>query len=173
MTFDASQLDERLQAVADRYRETVVREPGELPPDGDYQAKVESFDFFESKAGELFIKTVLSIVAGGGDEWQGCEATTLHSMEAEQRLPFLKMHLRTLGIEDPDELLGLRARLAKVVGVFVEIRIKTSASTDADGNPYRNVYVNKRLGGESDLPVDTSDFAPGLVNRYADDDIPF
>lgn len=168
MTFDANQLDERLAPLAETYRETKVREPGELPPDGDYQARVDSFDFFESKdETRLFMKTVLVVVAG--DEARA-ELTTIHQLNDPDRLEFLKRHLTILGVEDPDEIRGLRPRLAAVVGRIVEARVATSNKTDASGNPYRNVYVNKVISAGSDIPVDTSDFKPAT---YADDDIPF
>lgn len=168
MTFDANTLDERLAPVAGTYRETKVREPGELPPDGDYQARVEKFDIWESQKGELFLSTILMVV--GGEEARA-EIKTIHSLENVDRLDFLKRHLMTLGVDEPDELRGLRSRLGDVVGRIVEVRVSTSTKDNpSTGKPYRNAYVNKVI---SSTPTDASDFKPAASAVADDDDIPF
>lgn len=172
MTFDANNLDERLAPIASTYRDTKVREPGELPPDGDYQARVEKFDIWESKKQELFLSTILMVVGGPENR---AEIKIVNSLENTDRLDFLKRLLLTLGVEDPNELSGLRSRLGDVVGRIVEVRVATASKiNESTGQPYRNAYVNKVISMTgSDIPVDTSDFKPAAAGAFADDDIPF
>lgn len=123
----------------------------ELPPDGEYQAVVKKFDFFESKkSGDAFLKTVLEIAFDR--EWQGTEVETIHNLTDPEVLEsgWLKTHLKRLGA-DVDEL-ELSAvspgseLLGSLLDVPVAIAIKTSDRTNDQGEPYRNVYLNKRLG---------------------------
>jgi hypothetical protein len=54
-----------------------------------------------------------------------------------------------------------------------DLAVKTSTSTDKEGKPYRNLYVNARLGGPlgGDVPADVP--APSVSRPLGDDDIPF
>jgi hypothetical protein len=170
MTVNTADLDDRLAKVNDSYKDVKAPVAGELPPDGTYQAFVKDFDFFDSKAGELFMKTTLVVEEPA--EYAGSEATTLHTLENLDRIGFTKSHLQTLGVENPDSLLGLPQRLAPVIGRRLEIRVKTSTSLDRDGNAYRNVYVNKRLDSVRQVNPATATTKPSATSA-ADDDIPF
>jgi hypothetical protein len=159
-----SDVTTRLQAMNDAWQQAEIPEGGyELPPDGDYQAVVERFDWFEANSnGHLFLKTEMRISSGASS---GAEVQTIHDVEDPERLGWLKRHLSTLGVED-GPLNTLEQRLAPVAGTPVEIRIKTSTKTNADGIPYRNVYVNKRLGAPGAAPA-------AAASKNPDDDIPF
>jgi hypothetical protein len=54
-----------------------------------------------------------------------------------------------------------------------DLAVKTSTSTDKEGKPYRNLYVNARLGGPltGDVPADVPENAP--APGFGDDDVPF
>lgn len=131
--------------------------PFDPPPDGDYQALVKRFDFFESKAGQAFLKTEMEVVHD--PHYSGREASVVHNLEDPDRINYLKRHLAILGA-DVDALDLRLVRPGSVVlealcDTPVEITVKTSDRTDKDGNPYRNVYVNRRLGDpvRSDVPI--------------------
>jgi hypothetical protein len=162
-----SELDvtNRLKDMNSAYQEAEAPEGGsyELPPDGDYQAVVERFDWFEAKSGEghLFLKTEMRVANG---PHSGASVDTVHDVEDPERLGWLKRHLTTLGVKD-GPLSTLEKRLADVVGVPVEVRVKTSTKTNADGIPYRNVYANKRLGDPGATPTP--------AGKNPDDKIPF
>jgi hypothetical protein len=149
--------------------------PFDLPPDGDYQALVRRFDFFEAKAsGQAFLKTELEVA--NHPEHAGRSAETVHNLEDPAKIEYLKRHLATLGADveqlDLREVRPGSPTLEALCDTPVEITIKTSDKTDRDGNPYRNVYVNKRLGDplRSDVPMDTT---PSLPTVPADEPIPF
>lgn len=150
---------ERLKAMDDAWRDAVPPAGGiEMPPDGDYQAVVERFDFFESsKNGHLLLKTELSVTSGNHSGWP---VSTLNDLEDPERLGWAKKHLQTLGLE-VDPLSTLESRLTEAVHVPVEITIKTKGE-------YRNVYVNKRLGDAGAVPAGAAKSA-----KHPDDDIPF
>jgi antitoxin component HigA of HigAB toxin-antitoxin module len=168
---------ERLGAMNDTFQSAY---DGGMPEDGDYQALVERFDFFESGAGELFLKTELRIQLD--PKYEGATVETVHNLEHPERIQWAKKHLRTLGLE-LDDFSTLQARLSEVLDVPVAITIKTSDKVnEKTGEPYRNVYVNERLGGpmraapRPDIPVDTSDYAPApgaQPGNAIDEDIPF
>jgi hypothetical protein len=55
-----------------------------------------------------------------------------------------------------------------------DLAVKTSTSTDKEGKPYRNLYVNARLGGPltGDVPADVP--VPSVSRPGdGDDDVPF
>lgn len=150
------------------------------PPDGDYQALVHRFDFFEGgAANHAFLKTELEVQHD--DEWQGTSVETIHDLEDPDRLGFLKQHLHVLGL-DLDDFSQLEVRLSEVLDVPVQIRIKTSDKKNSDGEHYRNVFVNERLGGPvrsgGDVPPDMDGLDPefaaaGADHPFDDDDIKF
>lgn len=156
-------VQDRLAAMDDSWRDAKPASDGiEMPPDGDYQALVERFDFFESsKNGHLLLKTELSVTSS---DYAGWPASTMHDLEDPERLGWLKKHLSTLGLDVDEPLSTLKERLQAVVGVPVQIAIKTKGE-------YRNCYVNKRLGDPGGKPAKSAGKkSPGKV---PDDDIPF
>jgi hypothetical protein len=165
---------DRLKQMDDTWAETkAASAPGELPPDGTYQAIVDRFDFFESKAGQLFLKTEMVVTNG---DHEGHPIETIHNLEDPDRLGWAKKHLRTLGLE-LEALSELEGQLPNVLDTPVEIAVKTSTTLDNEGNPYRNVYVNKRLGDpieRSDVTTREAVAAVAASQNGSDtDDIPF
>lgn len=147
----------------------------DLPPDGDYQAIVDRFDFIQSKKNErYYLKTELKIMGGG--EWDGHMVSTLHDMEDPERFDFLKTHLTRMGMDPiPDELDNLPSALNGLLDTPVEVTVKTSNDINPKtSQPYRNLYVNKALGPplrqRSDVPTPEP---AGAAATKADDDIPF
>jgi hypothetical protein len=165
-------LAERLAGLNDDWQDAKTFSRN-WPPDGDYQALVHRFDFFEGgENNHAYLKTELEVQHD--DDWHGTIVETIHDLEDPDRLGFLKQHLQTLGLE-LDSFSDLENRLSEVLDVPVAIRIKTSDKTDNDGNNYRNAYVNERLGGPigsdvppdtAGLPVDEPDFAPNTPIGY-------
>lgn len=166
---------DRLAQMTDEFRDAKPIQLDELPEDGDYQAIVEEFDSFESKAGDLFLKTIMRIAHD--PIYEGWKAWTLHNLTDPERFGWLKKHLTALGA-DVDALEAdfskLDDVLRAVLDVPVEIAIRTSKNKDSNGNNYRNCYVNGRLGGPitGDLPdqQETFDVAPA---DDPDESIPF
>lgn len=178
-------LQDRLKAMQAPFQEAPLPATGgkPMPPDGKYQGLVKGFDFFESNAGQLFLKTILQVALHPDHE--GAEVETVHNLEDPDRIEWAKGHLHTLGI-DVDQLnLGeLQGELEQVLDVPVEFQIKTSDKKAPDGLPYRNVYVNKRLGNpmpraqQADVPADTEGLddeqqALAAAGAKKTDDIPF
>jgi hypothetical protein len=78
------------------FDDAVVRQPGELPPDGTYQGIVNRFDFFESKDNDPqeFLKTELKTVDEDGNrEYDGWPVETVHCITDPDRLAMVKDHL--------------------------------------------------------------------------------
>jgi hypothetical protein len=133
---------------------------------------VEGFDTFESKAGQLFLKTKLQLT-GTGDRWDGETVECVHNLEDPERIGFAKKHLATLGLDVQSlDLASLLDQLGQVLDVPVEVQVKRSDRTDDEGNPYVNYYVNKRLGDRCRCRTCLPDpIEPAPVG--GDDDMPF
>lgn len=169
-------IQERLAAMDDAF-ESAPADGGskyDLPPDGTYRGQVKRFDF-PLLEGEkvLYLKT--EIVVTQPEEFAGREVSTIHNLENPDRLSWVKKHLTILGYQGT--LSELPVKLGETVGRGVEFVIKTGTKTDSDGNPYRNVYINKSFSRqESDVSADASDFSPPIgvgAGAQDDDDIPF
>jgi hypothetical protein len=145
---------DRLETMNDAWNDAPELGTNSLPPDGNYQAKVERFDFIESKQSHNLTLITKFVVTNG--EHAGREAPVFHDLEDPERLGWAKGHLSLLGLENVSPLSTLEERLAEVLDTPVEIRI---TSKEKDGKTYRNVYLNKRLGD------------PG--SNGSGDDIPF
>lgn len=154
-------LQDRLANMQETWNETETPEGGGgLPPDGDYQAKVERYDLVESEYSQnIQLLTELKIVSG---EYSGRTVKTWHDLEDPEKLEWAKGHLRSLGL-DPDQVdLGqILAHVEPTLDKVVDIRIKSKPKKNGEG-VYTNVYVNRVLGkydggGGSDVPVDKTD----------------
>lgn len=153
----------------------------EWPEDGTYQGLVRSFDHFETKVGDACIKTELEVAFD--PKYKGWCVEAIHNLENEERHHKTKEHFsKILGRTDFEivDLLDGSDLLAEMLDVPIEFAIKTSENiNEKTGQPYRNVYVNQRLGDKlgaptSDLPADTADLddpPPELGGE--DEDIPF
>lgn len=140
---------------------------GGLPPDGNYEARVDRFDFEVSqKSGSMQLKTEL-VIRGG--EHDGKRVRTWHDLQDVEKLKWLKGHLEAMGLK-LDKLSELSDRLPEVLDVPVAIRIKTSGQ-------YTNVYVNERLGdpvSKSELPdAGAAAERVATTQKSDEDDIPF
>jgi hypothetical protein len=153
---------DRLSSLDDDFARAQTNGRG-LPPDGTYQAIVDRFDFID--AADLLLKTELRITGGDHD---GMNVECLHNLTQPDRLDFVKKHLAALEIM-PEKLSELEVVLPHALDNIVEITVKTSAKTDAEGNNYRNMYVNKTIhrAGATDVPV------PAMGNGPVNEDIPF
>jgi len=154
---------------------------GELPPDGVYQGVIDDFDFIEAnKTGELFLKTIVKLA---GDEYGGQTIDKLNALEDPERFDMLKTHLDRMGVDTAQlKLSEIEQVLVRLTDVPVQLTIKTSDKVNPkNGQPYRDWYVDKRLGSplrqQADVPADT-DGLPGLEPQpvaaaAADETIPF
>jgi hypothetical protein len=157
----------RLAEMDDAYNATTTR------PEGDYQAVIERFDFFESnKTGDLFLKTELKIAHD--PEWDGHGLETVHNLTDPDRIKWAKKYLGLLGYDGP--ISGLTGALDSFVGLPVEVSVKYSAKLDEYGDPYQNVYINRRLAeleAPTDVPAGDFSAAPAATTPVSDDDVPF
>lgn len=164
---------DRLKNMDSDYQRAQVDSRG-LPPDDNYQAVVDRFDFLEWPTG-LFLKTEMRI--HGGD-YDGMHVETIHAMEDPDRMEFLKKHLQALGAM-PERLSDIEKVLPSALDAVVDVTVKTSDRTNAEGQPYRNLYVNKvirsmvsDIGPSAYDPVD--DPEPSAEQAKASEvDIPF
>jgi hypothetical protein len=54
-----------------------------------------------------------------------------------------------------------------------DLAVKTSTSTDKEGKPYRNLYVNARLGGPLTGDVPSDGVVAQAITPMDVDDVPF
>lgn len=149
---------DRLSQMNEAWEQAPVQGTNDPPPPGTYQAKVERFNFFESKkSGNLTLVTELVVTNG---EFSGRSCSTFHDLENPDRLGWAKGHLVLLGLESISPLSSLEDRLREVLDTPVEINVVVK-----DG--YTNVYVNKRLGDPQARPSTNGNAVD------PDDDIPF
>jgi hypothetical protein len=170
-------LEDRLAAANAGYKEA-PEATGEgkfdLPEDGDYQAIIERFDHIDIK-GVLYLKTEMKIAHDA--KYAGKEVSMLHNLEDPEKAGWLKKHLRTLGLNPDIELTDLFDEVRKALDVPVEIAVVTGQRiNEKTGKPYRNVYLNKSLGGPLGPNPEAPATPPAQVAAgpaAGDDDIPF
>lgn len=151
---------QRLAKMDDEWQEAQAASGGVLPP-GNYQARIDRILIEESNWEKLQLRTEYVVTHG---EHEGRRTTSWNDLEDPERLKYAKSHLLTLGIE-LTSLAELESRLPEVLDAVVEIRVKQSTSTNAEGQPYINTYCN-RLISKADQPTSTA-------QSKSVDDIPF
>lgn len=131
-------LDNKLAGLQETWENASVA--GEVA-EGDYEGEVQDFDFFESKAGELFLKT--EIVIRIPRDYDGITVDTVHSLSHPERVSYAKEHLGKLGVDTTQVNMGaLIDTLRTVIGTGVAIRI---VHNEKGGKKYQNVYINDVL----------------------------
>lgn len=136
----------------------------ELPPDGNYTAKVNGCKPVETKKGRLMLVTELVVVGGAQAGWA---FAIWHALDRVESLGWTKGHLQNLGVE-LDDLTLLQDKLEKIIGAHVEVDVVTNTNaTNANGSPYRNAYVRGLVG----KPLSDQFAAPAVSDDTAD--IPF
>jgi hypothetical protein len=179
-------LEDRLARYDDTFKKASVDAYGnQLPDPGTYQAVFREVDFFESKAGYAFLKLVFEVTFD--DEWRGHRIEKIYQLEfddeakAALKLGFLKKDLLTLGVDtQADDFSLTMVRPGSpvwdgVLDVPVEVAVVDSKKVDEKtGRPFRNAYLNARLGGpiSQDVPNTVDPVAP-VASVAGDDDIPF
>jgi hypothetical protein len=205
-------LEDRLSSLDELWKTAKTDGPSGnwLPEeDGDYQGILVQVDFFEQKkepVGKAWLKLIweLQETNAGDRQYAGMQVSKLYDLEpqlvsgrvpasteeVQQKLGFLKRDLKTLGIdvEAEDFSMGLVRPGSPIWDVALncpyDLAVKTSTSTDKEGKPYRNLYVNARLGGPltGDVPADDGDVSGDARERLPCrrrhgrmdvDDIPF
>jgi hypothetical protein len=141
----------------DQFESAEAKSSGSLP-DGDYEAQIERFDFWDDNGQRpLKLVTELTVV---GDKYAGMKAPSVwHDLEDPDRLGYVKGYLHLLGLEGM-KLSELESALEDVVGTTVAIRVVTKPPKD--GKTFRNTYINEVLGK-----------APTSTDDGTDNDIPF
>jgi hypothetical protein len=177
-------LEDRLSSLDELWKTAKTDGPsGNWLPDedGDYQGILVQVDFFEQKkepVGKAWLKLIWELQETNSSDRQyaGMQVSKLYDLEpqlvsgrvpasteeVQQKLGFLKRDLKTLGIdvEAEDFSMGLVRPGSPIWDVALncpyDLAVKTSTSTDKEGKPYRNLYVNARLGGPltGDVPAD-------------------
>ena len=154
------------------YREAQVMSNG-LPPDGSYQAKITRFSFIKGKSnGILYLKPEAEVTAPA--EFQGYRVDTLIPLNDPEKMGRAKTFFNGLlgiGTEDYAEAAG---ELEQFIGAFVEVAVKTSTATDQQGNPYRNVYLNKLISAAPPVTSKAKSNGKAAAPVAPDDsDLPF
>lgn len=167
------ELKERLMAHDEEFKEAQIMGVAkkDLPPDGEYQARVDRFDF-KQVDGRYKLLTEMKVLAPSA--YHGWEVVTWHDLEDRDKYPMLKKHLDALGIL-PDSLAELEVALNVALDSVVEIAVRTSTKLDQNGNPYRNAYVNHNLdrkAPQGDLAETGEDFVAVPAKLTGDDDAP-
>ena len=121
---------DRLSSVQDAFDKASDTDPDPfaLPEPGDYGATVDSFDIIDSSKGLLF-KTTLTII--NDQQYAGRQVDTIHNLEDQKRIDYLKSHLaklgaNTAGIRLAEDLRPGSDFLRGLLDVVVEIAIKDS-----------------------------------------------
>jgi hypothetical protein len=195
-------LEDRLSSLDELWKTAKTDGPSGnwLPDDdGDYQGILVQVDFFEQKkepVGKAWLKLIweLQETNAADRQYAGMQVSKLYDLEpqlvsgrvpasteeVQQKLGFLKRDLKTLGIdvEAEDFSMGSVRPGSPIWDVALncpyDLAVKTSTSTDKEGKPYRNLYVNARLGGPltGDVPADVP--VPSVSRPGdGDDDVPF
>jgi hypothetical protein len=183
-------LEESLTAMDDAFAKAPAdTDPYALPEPGVYQAMVRQIEFFERKnpPNDAFLKIKFEIVHDAKYEGRGVDLVhplELHLTDAkyediERKLSFLKKDLKTLGLPVEDDNFSLAEirpgapMWDDVLDVPVELAIVDSKKiNDQTGKPYRNLYLNQRLGAPiSDVPTTAPATVP--AGRSGDGEIPF
>jgi len=149
---------ERLAAMDEAWKQA---DPGEKdekkewenPPDGEYQARVHSFDFHDGKSG-LALRTQFELLGPSNAGWK---VSTFHPLEDTGRLKWTKLHLHQLGVE-ANSLAELEAALPRALDQVCDVVLKSKQVGD---KTYQNLYVNRVMNGvtaSASQPV--SDDAP-------------
>ena len=175
----------KLSQLQDTWKNAdVPKDAGESQiPDGTYNATVLRFDTFDSNKGDTWLVTEFQITHD--DDFQGEVVKARHNLDGDERsIGWLKKHLLAMGMPElPERFEELPTKLHDLLDVPVEIYIKTSDKTDSQGVHYRNVYVNRSMGGplrapESDIPADRIPSGDDIDTRTdeekeADSSLPF
>jgi hypothetical protein len=155
-----SNVADRLRGMDDQFENAEAKVSGGSVPDGEYEATIDRFDFWEAdRGGPLKLLTELSVATG---DYAGLKPPSVwHDLEDEERLGFVKGYLHLLGLEGV-KLSELETALEPVVGTRVAIRVATRTSKK-NGLDYTNTYINEVLG----------ESGSGSASVEKDDDIPF
>lgn len=124
----------------------------ENPPDGEYQARVHSFDFHDGKSG-LALRTQFELLAPSNAGWK---VSTFHPLEDTERLKWTKRHLTQLGVE-ANSLAELEAALPKALDLVCDVVLKSKKVGD---KTYQNLYVNRVMNGVTATASEPIDDAP-------------
>lgn len=145
-------------------------------PDGEYQARIELFDFHESKKdGSLSLRTQFEIIA---PTREGARVSTFHDLEKPERMKWTRLHLENLGI-NVHSLEELESALPDALDKVADIVLKSKQVGD---KTYQNCYVNRVLDGvtasastpRTDTPPPPTDADRPAPKGDADmDSIPF
>lgn len=143
------------------------------PDDGEYQARVDRFDFHDGKGG-LALRTQFELLGPSNAGWK---VSTFHPLENPERLKWTKLHLQQLGIE-ASSLEELEVLLPKALDQVCDVALKTKRANN--GKDYQNLYINKVVEGVTASASDPVSDAPpphGDFDRPKPkddlDDIPF
>lgn len=160
--------------AADASDDKPEKKEWENPPDGEYQARVHSFDFHDGKSG-LALRTQFELVGPSNAGWK---VSTFHPLEDTERLKWTKRHLLMLGVE-ANSLAELEAALPSALDKVCDVALKSKQVGD---KTYQNLYVNRVMNGvtasasqpvSDDAPPPHEDFDRPKPKRDDLDDIPF
>lgn len=159
------------------------------PPDGEYQALINEFDFIEQNdpPHAAFLKVVFQV--DNDPEYSGRLVDTLFALEDPERVKWLKSFFARLGVNvEQTPITEIRPGSALLNGLLdtpVLIKVKRSEkSFDRDGSPRVNIYLQQKLGAYRLAGAPASDvttqeqlgaFEPAVGKNatFDGDDIPF
>ena len=136
---------DRLAAMNDAWQAAEVSEEKsekkewENPPDGEYQARVHSFDFHDTKNG-LTLRTQFELLGPSNAGWK---VSTFHTLEDASRLKWTKQHLLMLGVK-AHSLEELESALPSALDKVCDVALKSKQVGD---KTYQNLYLNRVVGG--------------------------
>ena len=143
-------------------------------PDGEYQARVDLFDFHESKKdGSLSLRTQFEII---GPTRAGAKVSTFHDLEKPERLKWTRRHVEDLGLS-VHSLEELESALPSALDKVCDIALKSKQVGD---KTYQNCYINRVLDGvtasasiPTEAPPHSDADQPAPKDGAHMDDIPF
>jgi hypothetical protein len=170
---------ERLAGMDDAYAEAEAKTASGGVPDGDYEAIIERFDFWEADGGGP-LKLITELSVAEGDYAGVAPPSVWHELEDQDRIAWTKGYLELLGLQGI-RLSELEPALEPIAGATrVGIRVATTTSKK-NGREYRNTYINEVIGEPGEAAPSTaqkveSEFTEAMAGSSfagADDDIPF
>lgn len=145
-----------LKGLSKAYKNAEARTGGsyEPVPDGQYVAEVIAARLNHAKSsGRFQLSWDLRIISG---DFENKHVFKHDGLQSDEGLTWMKGTIENLGYECPDNIEDLPdtleaiCNMAKNDNTFAQITVKTT--TSGDGREFNNVYINKAVDEDGNVP---------------------